>query len=303
MKPSKNLQLEVARATRAGREYSPLLALCEKEFEDAIFLLPGVGGNVLVFQDVIPYLEEKKVFVLMPRGWNGKSRPFEDLESLMKSYVQAVLELGLRGTHHFVGYCFGGILGLELASRLSKLGVSVGLLGVIESNGPRANQRTKTGWISHLRRHLGEASRRGLKNYLLSRAAGRMRTARKKIKIISCHFRMSIGSPIPFDLREEFIASQETEIFRKYKGTHYAGDLVVFWSEKDPEWTWLNGSHRKTRAFCGEKALLNWRTWIQGSTKLIYIPGDHSSILRSPNAEILAKRILEYSSKESPRLA
>ncbi|MEX5710660.1 amino acid adenylation domain-containing protein [Parafrankia sp. FMc6] len=62
--------------------------------------------------------------------------PDGQVETLAAGYVRALLELGARETH-LVGYCLGGLIGIEVARGLAEAGAPVASFTAISSHSPR----------------------------------------------------------------------------------------------------------------------------------------------------------------------
>lgn len=254
---------------------------------------------MLLFQDLIDHLEGVDVYVVMPRGWNGRDKPFETLDSVCEAYSQAILNLNVKAAHHFLGYCFGGILGFELACRLGRT-KSIGFVGVIESFGPQKKEGdSRPQKSSFIHRHCRKALKLGIPKYIGDRVAAKGRMMKKSGNRFICDLLRHLGMDVPFFWRESHIQFHDLRMEKSYAGTYLSGDVVLFWSEHDPDWDWIQRTEGK-RVFDFGAALENWRRFVGGQVEVVSIPGDHVSMLRGKNAAVLAE-FINLRTKE-PRL-
>ena len=105
-----------------------------------IFLVPGLGGSVMEFFQLVRHIESKHpVFGMQSRGMDRVDKPFERIEDLAQFFLDAIGELQPSGPYILIGYSLGGLVTLEMAQRLSKNGEKIALLAMVESY-PHATQ-------------------------------------------------------------------------------------------------------------------------------------------------------------------
>ena len=104
---------------RSGGDAAPLVAV------------PGVFGNLWIFPDLARELRSGRPFYgLQSRGLDGARPPLETIEQIAEEFVELVEPLATSGVHLF-GVCWGSAVVVEMAARLTALGVppkSVSLL-------------------------------------------------------------------------------------------------------------------------------------------------------------------------------
>ncbi|MCZ6862200.1 MAG: thioesterase domain-containing protein, partial [Alphaproteobacteria bacterium] len=92
------------------------------------FLISGVGGHVLPLQPVAKcILRHQGLGVIFP-GFVDSESDYETVEDVAERMLRDIRAARPSGPYLFVGYSFGGIIGLEMASRLSVEGEKVGLV-------------------------------------------------------------------------------------------------------------------------------------------------------------------------------
>ena len=93
-----------------------------------LFMVPGVGGNVLVFAKLARILgTEHPLYGLQARGLDGKETPFISVPEMASHYVQEVRRMHPDGPYLIGGVCTGGLIGYEMARQLTALGCQVSL--------------------------------------------------------------------------------------------------------------------------------------------------------------------------------
>ena len=93
-----------------------------------LFMVPGVGGNVLVFAKLARILgTEQPLYGLQARGLDGKEAPFTSVPEMASHYVQEVRRMHPDGPYLIGGVCTGGLIGYEMARQLTALGCQVTL--------------------------------------------------------------------------------------------------------------------------------------------------------------------------------
>jgi amino acid adenylation domain-containing protein len=102
------------------------------------FVVPGVGGNVLVFARLSRLLGEDQPFYgLQAQGLDGKARPFTRIEDMARHYVAEIRTVQAHGPYQIGGTCTGGLVAYEMAQQLMGEGEEV-QLAIMESWHPRS---------------------------------------------------------------------------------------------------------------------------------------------------------------------
>jgi amino acid adenylation domain-containing protein len=110
-----------------------LVALAVHGERAPLFLVPGVGGNVLVFTALARLLEgERPVYGLQARGLDGIEAPFRSMTEMAAHHVAEMRSVQPHGPYLIGGACTGGVVAYEMAQQLRAQGESVELL-VLES--------------------------------------------------------------------------------------------------------------------------------------------------------------------------
>ncbi len=93
-----------------------------------IFMVPGVGGNVLVFAQLAKLLgSDQPSYGLQARGLDGKESPFTSVVEMARHYIAEIRTLRPQGPYVLVGVCTGGLIAYEMAQQLIEQGEAITL--------------------------------------------------------------------------------------------------------------------------------------------------------------------------------
>lgn len=107
-----------------------------------MFLVPGVGGNVLMFGKLSKLLgPDQPLYGLQARGLDGKEEPFRSIPEMAQHYVSEILAARPHGPYFIGGTCTGGVTAYEVAQRLVERGEEVRL--VLLETWPPATARVR----------------------------------------------------------------------------------------------------------------------------------------------------------------
>jgi amino acid adenylation domain-containing protein len=103
------------------------------EAKPPLYLVPGVGGNVLVFTQLARLFDgERAVYGLQPPGLDGMAAPLRSVPELAAHHVAEIRALQPHGPYLIGGACTGGVVAYEMAQALRRQGDEVELL-ILES--------------------------------------------------------------------------------------------------------------------------------------------------------------------------
>lgn len=109
--------------------WQSLVAIQPSGTATPIFMVPGVGGNVLVFAQLARLLgPDQSFYGLQARGLDGKEAPFISVPDMASHFVKEMQQLRPRGPYIIAGACTGGLIAYEMAQQLMAQGKVVTLL-------------------------------------------------------------------------------------------------------------------------------------------------------------------------------
>jgi len=99
--------------------WQSLIAIQPAGSATPLFMVPGVGGNILVFAKLAKLLgTEQPVYGLQARGLDGKETPFTSVPEMAAHYVEEIRRIHPDGPYLIAGICTGGLIAYEMAQQL-----------------------------------------------------------------------------------------------------------------------------------------------------------------------------------------
>jgi len=94
-----------------------------------VFLIPGIGGEVLWFAQLARLLSRAHpVYGFQARGFDGKAEPFDSVTEMATQFITEIRTRFPHGPYAIVGTCIGGLVAYEIAQRLATENESVTLV-------------------------------------------------------------------------------------------------------------------------------------------------------------------------------
>lgn len=115
-----------------------------------IFMVPGVGGNVLPFAQLAKLLgPDQPCYGLQARGLDGKEAPFTSVPEIASHYIAEIRRVRPNGPYIVLGSCTGGLVAYEMAQQLLGQGQAVTLV-IMETWHPSSYRRHRYKWPTTL---------------------------------------------------------------------------------------------------------------------------------------------------------
>jgi len=155
-------------AHRRTAAFSPLVKI--KDGEGApLFIVHGVGGNVMELFAAGRRVQGRPVYALQARGLDGKQTPSRSITAMARDYLQAIRAVFPHGPYHLAGYSSGGLIAFEMTMQLRANRERPTSLTLIDSQ-TNARQWPLSVWIaflaeratSHLKTLTGMSAKDGL---------------------------------------------------------------------------------------------------------------------------------------------
>jgi thioesterase domain-containing protein/acyl carrier protein len=266
----------MARAAE-GPDPDPLVPLRERGEGPPLFLIPGAGGSVFVFENLLKAVDLGRPvygFGLPPGGPEGDSPA--TLEELADRYVTRALAAQPEGPYYLGGYSFGGRVAFEMARRLAAAGRPVAFLGLFDTYGP-AYPRP----LPPLRRLLGH-----LRAYRVLDADGRRGYLRERLRRVVGRVNGLAGAVarppwlraavVPVFIRDDF--EYHRRLTLAYAPGVYPGRLTLFRAAETPGWFGVDFSD----------PWLGWDGLAAGGVEVRPVPGGHLTLFEEPHVRDLA---------------
>ncbi|KAJ3569707.1 hypothetical protein NP233_g4878 [Leucocoprinus birnbaumii] len=116
---------------RGNVAYDPLVLLSPHGSKPPLFLIhPGVG-EILIFIKLAQVLEDDRpVYALRARGFEGQDKPFDTFEEMVDCYTASIISAYPNGPYFVGGYSFGGAVAYEVTKKLETRGKRVAWTGI-----------------------------------------------------------------------------------------------------------------------------------------------------------------------------
>lgn len=123
-------------AETSAATWSSLVKIQGQGSRPPLFCVHGAGGNILMYQELVPYLgNDQPLYGLQAVGLDGGA-PITRLQEMASVYVQEMLQVQPTGPYYLLGLSVGGMIALEIARLLKSQGHEVALLSMVDSLGP-----------------------------------------------------------------------------------------------------------------------------------------------------------------------
>jgi thioesterase domain-containing protein len=248
------------------------------------------GGNVLEYYPLVNCLDaDQPVYALQARGLDGNLVKNFTLEEMAAAYIAELRSLQPEGPYFLGGFCFGGILALEVAQQLTAAGQEVALVVLIQSTHPEAT-RFSPGTTAFQRWWYRTAKRLDLEaenltnrgssyivercRYLWSRACARAAIAFDRM----AGRRPAERSSLTTGYILEAVAIENGRALEKYVPRPYEGDVLLFRAGK-----------QLTGQLVDE--YLGWKSVLHGAVEVCVVPGHQQNLLLEPNVWRLGQEL------------
>ena len=137
--PTIATQAELIRRQGPPRQPSPLIPIRHKGDKPPLFLVHPLMGTVFCFTRLLPYLDpDQPLYAFQSMGIEGDTAPLDRLETMAKTYLDALMEVQPEGPYRVGGWSMGGVIAYEMARQLRQRGKQVQLLAMFDSWSPLA---------------------------------------------------------------------------------------------------------------------------------------------------------------------
>lgn len=127
----------VIRKPEDQKPESPIVAIHSSGSRPPLFLIHGVGGNVVGFEDLASrFSREQPVYGIQSQALDRTGPALMRVEEIASYYIREMRSHRPKGPYSLLGYSFGGIVAFEMAQQLRALGEQVGLVGLVDTCNP-----------------------------------------------------------------------------------------------------------------------------------------------------------------------
>ncbi|WP_298857713.1 type I polyketide synthase [uncultured Sulfitobacter sp.] len=246
-----------------------------------LFVVAGMFGNVLNLRHLaLQFGDERAVYGLQARGLIGDDAPHETMEEAAKDYIAELCQVQAKGPYLLSGFSGGGITAYEMARQLKAAGEEVAVLALLDTPLPVRPSLSKPDKVLI---KLAELREKGPK-YLVEWAQNRIAWEKTKRQ----------------DKAEKATATQfnntkiEAAFLRsvaRYQTPEWDGPMTLLRPVLDRRFA-VTGGNWVSEA---REYVFDDNEWTQYAphVRVIEVPGDHDSMVLSPNVVVMASELRE----------
>jgi len=253
--------------------WNSLVPIKPKGSKTPLYIVHGEGLTVLCFNTLARHLDaDQPVYGLQARGLKAGTPP-DTIEGMASKYINEVIAQNPEGPYFLAGYSVGGYIAVEMRKQMTAIGKKVKVI-IFDTDAEKANYR---GWAyllpKKIKRHVpllvnsvkaiithpGHKVKNAAQTLTQKKAASTVsdRASKKfyeQIEKTKDSLKSALGnySLEPFD--------DKIYLFKANTCTHYSEDTEF----------------------------LGWKKYATRGVEMIEVPGDHLSMLLTPNAEEFA---------------
>jgi amino acid adenylation domain-containing protein len=258
-------------APASNESRGALVRLSQGQPGAPLFLVHHVSGDITAYRDLAQFLGAgRSVYGLRAPELDTNERPLDRVEAMASRYVRDIRALQSHGPYLIGGHSAGAHIAFEIAQQLCCAGQSVGLLAILE-----ADARTRSG-----RRSLADTLRYQIdgvrklpwrqRGVYLWRTFARWAAHQTTVAADSRVAR-------PVEGKNAVWAATERAV-RQYRPAPYPGQITLFRATDRS----VTGTYGRT---------LGWARLARGGTRVIDVPGSHSTVLRPGSEPPMAARL------------
>jgi thioesterase domain-containing protein len=280
--------------SKKDNTWTPLVPMQTEGVYPPLYCIHPIGGATFCYMQLARNLKEfgQPVYGIQVRGLIDGQKPYKSIEDAASNYISAI-QLQTGGPFNLLGWSFGGIIAFEMARQIKALGDQVTFLALLDT--VLVNSRSIDGEPRLGIREIASQflkTEDGFRNIFQRLTGGRgLEPPKELITNIATLSHSSISKNLADYLNENKIVPgiRITEIERivsvcaklstygrEYEPRKYNGEIIYYYCKDDMD--------------CNSKFRDAWRPY---ANKVVVreAPGNHSTMLHSPNVNKLSKSI------------
>jgi len=136
---------KMARAIDQHVSANSLVAMQQQGSRTPFFCVHAHMGHVINLRNISIYLGPQQPFyALQLRGLDRQNSPPKSMTEIAQQYVAEIRRVQKKGPYQIGGYCFGGLVAIEMARLLQQVDEQVSLLALIDTSHPYETAKTPT---------------------------------------------------------------------------------------------------------------------------------------------------------------
>jgi thioesterase domain-containing protein/acyl carrier protein len=260
--------------TSTERTYVHLVPITDGEGRrPPVFCIHGLGGNVLNQRAMAKGLGPDWTYVgIQAAGVDGLTPFHTTLDEICDAYIDEITAFHPDGPFFLGGYSNGGLIALELAERMERLGRTVLAVVFLDTIHPGASVPRIP-----LQTHLKELRKRG-PSYVIDRVLDRRKRAKRAKEVAGfAEYVPQPGVPAPWEVREQQLYEHNLALLSGYEPRTRSGRVIIMSAADDWKYQHLAGDR-------------GWADTIP-HIEVVLTPGDHMTLMDGANAPVIAERL------------
>jgi thioesterase domain-containing protein len=258
---------------------SPLVAIQSGGTKSPFFCIHPIGGNVLCFIELSHCLGTDQPFYgLQSVSLYDENIGYKSVQEMAACYIDAIRTVQPQGPYLLGGYSFGGCIAYEMARQLSSQKQDVEMLVLIDSFVPvdavaSLDDREEEADDAMLLAEFAEAEGLPLSPEELQQFEPEARFD----YVLDCARKAHILPPdAGLSQIRRLINTYKINMraMRNYRPLPYQGQVALFRADSSQD-----------------RSIDSWGNLITGDFNVQDIPGNHNSIMKSPDVQVLAERL------------
>ncbi|WP_107656873.1 non-ribosomal peptide synthetase [Nocardia suismassiliense] len=241
-----------------GTDFDPVLTLKSSGSREPLWCLHPGGGLGWFYQQLGRHLPDRPVYAIQSRGLDGGPTA-GSMAEMVADYIDRIQTLQSEGPYYLLGWSYGGVVAQAMAAELSRRGLEVGFVAVMDSQPPQGSAADSD--VTE------EEAMAGVKAWADDR------------------FGDQLDAPVIQELVQRLttVLVNNCKLWEGYSSPFYDGDLTIFGATLD-----MDGNRTIDAKTELEEA---WRSYIGGHIEVIEMDCAHGDFDR-PEMMSVVGRIL-----------
>jgi amino acid adenylation domain-containing protein len=279
-------------------EWRSLVPIRPAGSKKPLFLVHGLGLNVLLYTTIVNYLDpEQPVYGLQAKGLNGVDKPLDTIETIAAYYISEIQSIDKEGPYSLAGFSLGGRIAYEMALQLDAMGKKVSFIGILDATAEGSlNGRPLLEKIKHRTSFYINYVSWNIASFFREPNETKLSVIRRRWKGLEKRVR---GLDIKIDKEELVSKGKKNELPKYLRKVHRAN------SRANRNYV-IRPYNRTVHLFKAQKQTFyipepenyGWDRVVKGGVVVHEIPGEHSNTFAPPNDKYFAD-ILQRSLDES----
>jgi amino acid adenylation domain-containing protein len=253
--------------------WSSLVPLRQGGTRPPLFLIHTTPGDIFCYASLVSELgPDQPCYGLQSRGLHRVEESHTDIASMATYYIEQIRAIRPKGPYYLGGWCYGGIVAVEMARQLIQAGEEVGLVAVMDATAPRPETILHGYYIDRLRAFVEMGPRQQLQ-YLKEKVDRARGAVAEKSLVEMLEVEVTSG-PLA---NREVVSSINLAALRKHRIKHFPGRITLFRASEPLKGTITD-------------RCMGW-TSLADELEIYEVPATHAEILHEPQVKKIAEKL------------